>query len=303
MQRWPRDNQAELIRFYGDPGRGEPERQLVPVVPPFKMYYGSTPVRHLMIHRKCAAAFKGAFDKIWSYYGRDQAVLDELRISRAAGTYNKRRIAGSSRWSNHAFGGALDLDAEHNGFGAGHGTMPLAVVAAFKSEGMRWGGDYHNRTDPMHFEACDGGQPVKTFEEWLDFYGLPPAYAPAEGPQGLLGAPAGVPENGVVTDDDQTAVDESASTTEAYPSTPSPIKAVVRQGAGVALPAGALVVDKLNDAVQDAAQQAVVSATKHVNLVDVLSHAASKPTFWIALVIMVVAIYAIWIRYGEHKVA
>jgi hypothetical protein len=32
--------------------------------------------------------------------------------------------------------------------------MPEAVVACFKAQGALWGGDYHGRTDPMHFEFC-----------------------------------------------------------------------------------------------------------------------------------------------------
>jgi hypothetical protein len=31
--------------------------------------------------------------------------------------------------------------------------MPADVVALFKAEGWRWGGDYHGRKDWMHFEA------------------------------------------------------------------------------------------------------------------------------------------------------
>ena len=47
------------------------------------------------------------------------------------------------------------------------------MIAAFKAEGARWGGDYKGRTDPMHFEFCASGEPVRTFEQWLAFYGVP----------------------------------------------------------------------------------------------------------------------------------
>lgn len=162
MANWPRDNQAELIKFYGDPGRGEVDRQLVRVVPPFKMYFNGRQLKSLGFHKKAAPALKAALNEIWEHYGRDQATLDRLGISNCAGTYNPRYVRGSkTKWSNHAYGAAIDLAAGENGFNAadadhdGHpGTIPQPVVQAFKRQGARWGGDYKRRRDPMHFEFC-----------------------------------------------------------------------------------------------------------------------------------------------------
>lgn len=172
---FPKDNPAALNAFYGDPGSGETAKRLVPVIPPFKFTYEGKPFSRFMVHEKCAAAFKRALDKIWDYYGHDQAAVDRLHISRTAGTFNVRKIAGSDRYSNHSYGAAVDINSEENGFNTGQGTMPKPVVAAFKSEGFAWGGDYKGRTDPMHFEAVDRGEPVRTFAEWLAFYNCPPA--------------------------------------------------------------------------------------------------------------------------------
>ena len=160
MSRWPHDDPASLAAFYGNPDRDEPGSRLVPVTPPFQMYYDGKPVEHIMFHEKAAPALKEALEAIWEYYGKDQARIDALRISRYSGSYNRRRIAGSTKWSNHAYGAAIDLDAEHNGFNTGHGTMPKAVVDCFKSTGALWGGDYRGRTDPMHFEYCSRGVEV-----------------------------------------------------------------------------------------------------------------------------------------------
>lgn len=159
MSIWPRDNEAALKAFYGNPETGEVERQLVKVVPPFQMYYAGKPVKSLLIHKKAASAFMAMFNAIWEASGRDQAKLDKLRVSHTAGTYNKRKIANSNRWSNHAFGAAWDVDAEHNGFNTGRGTIPQFVIDAAYAQGFRWGGDYTGRTDPMHFEACWDGKP------------------------------------------------------------------------------------------------------------------------------------------------
>jgi D-alanyl-D-alanine carboxypeptidase len=162
---WPRDNQDALIAFYGNPGSAALESQLVPVVPPFRMTYEGKPIGSIKFHQKAAGALLAALNEIWEAYGKDQSKIDAAGISRYDGAYNPRKIRGSAKWSNHAFGAAIDINARENGFGTGHGTMPQIVVDAFKRQGARWGGDYKHRTDPMHFEFCGGGraaaQPTK----------------------------------------------------------------------------------------------------------------------------------------------
>lgn len=167
MSKWPADNQAALLKFYGTPG-ADVEHQLVPVIPPFRMYYERKPIKQIMFHRKAADALRAALNEIWEKSGRDQAKLDQLGVSNYSGAYNPRFIRGSSsKWSNHAYGAAIDINAEKNGFNTGHGNMPQFVIDAFKRQGARWGGDYHGRTDPMHFEFCDPGpsRPVTLFDE------------------------------------------------------------------------------------------------------------------------------------------
>lgn len=155
MTKWPADNQQALIAFYGTPGP-DVERQLVPVVPPFQMYYDGKPIKSIRFHRLAAPALAAALKEIWEHYDRDQRKIDALGISKYAGAYNPRKVRGSAtKWSNHAYGAAIDLNAEENGFGKGHGSIPQPVIDAFKRQGARWGGDYRGRTDPMHFEFCD----------------------------------------------------------------------------------------------------------------------------------------------------
>lgn len=163
MPRWPHDDPASLAAFYGDPDRGEPGARLVPVTPPFTMYYAGKPVPHIKFHAKAAPALQAALNEIWDKCQRSQAKVDGLRLSVFSGAYNPRYVRGyepgnpqgrTPRWSNHAYGAAIDFDADHNGFNTGHGTMPQIAVDAFKRQGALWGGDYHGRTDPMHFEFC-----------------------------------------------------------------------------------------------------------------------------------------------------
>jgi hypothetical protein len=164
---WPDDNQDALMAFYGTPKTEELESQLVDVVPPFEMTFtddnGKTsPTRSFKVHGKCAGAMRAALQEIWENCGKDQAKINALGIQRYDGTYFPRMIRGSTtKWSNHAFGAAIDLAAADNGMGTGHGKMPQIVIDAFKRQGARWGGDFHTRTDPMHFEFCGGGKVVE----------------------------------------------------------------------------------------------------------------------------------------------
>lgn len=158
MSRWPADTPRALNAFYGDPAEGEPGRQLVPVVPPFRMTYEGRPIKSIQFHKKAAEALLAALNDIWDHYGRDQKTIDALGISKFAGSYNPRKIRGSNtRWSNHAYGAAIDLNAEENGLYQ-KGNMPEPVIEAFERQGARWGGNYSGRKDPMHFEFVDNGK-------------------------------------------------------------------------------------------------------------------------------------------------
>jgi hypothetical protein len=72
------------------------------------------------------------------------------------GCFNVRNIRGVQGVpSLHAFGLAIDLNAETNQLGT-EGDMPMEIVQIFKHHGMFWGGDFIHRKDPMHFELTDG---------------------------------------------------------------------------------------------------------------------------------------------------
>ncbi|WP_353953437.1 peptidoglycan-binding protein [Knoellia sp. S7-12] len=71
--------------------------------------------------------------------------------------YNYRVISGSTSFSNHASGTAIDCNAPRHPLGAS-GTFSSAQVSRIRSilsycNGVvRWGGDYSGRKDEMHFE-------------------------------------------------------------------------------------------------------------------------------------------------------
>ena len=161
--KWPHDDMASLVAFYGDPRRKGFTDNLVLVKPPWRMTFDGKPIKGVQIHRKCSASLKAVFDDIWEQCDQDEDKLPDGAVV-FDGSYNFRPIRGSSRLSCHAFGAALDLDAQHNGLGR-RGNMSPIVINAFKREGWFWGGDFTSRKDPMHFQAAHEGRQIASLDE------------------------------------------------------------------------------------------------------------------------------------------
>lgn len=163
MNEWPLEHDA--LSFYGDP-RGDNGSfsaawaldNLVHVPCPWTLHMGEVPIPHIAIHKLCAESLGRVLLNTWDRMGRSQSNVDKAGFSVFSGSFNYRCIRGSSVISMHAFGAAIDWDASDNpmGFGKlGHKfTDGTPLIAAFKEEGWRWGGDYHGRVDYMHVEAC-----------------------------------------------------------------------------------------------------------------------------------------------------
>jgi hypothetical protein len=186
MTAWPKDTQAARNSFYGDPGKGQIAGQMVPVVPPFAMYYEGKKIKSIQFHRKAAPALLAALNEIWDYCQHDQKKIDAAGVSKYAGAYNHRLVRGSkTKWSNHAYAAAIDLNAGENALGVSKGTMPQFVVDAFCRQGWMWGGWYSTRPDWMHFEAVDNGgrKPKSAAPIWPRTQGIlstPETDAPAD---------------------------------------------------------------------------------------------------------------------------
>lgn len=150
---WPKDTTEAKMAFYGD--FREPhwqELNLTHIMPPFVMYYAKVKLTHgIMVHRKIVAPMLAVLGEIWLSCDRDQKKVDSTGASDYAGCFNIRRIQGSNNWSNHSWACAIDLSPGTNGFNM-KPTIGNVVIAAFKRQGARWGGDYVGRKDPMHFE-------------------------------------------------------------------------------------------------------------------------------------------------------
>ncbi|GAA2605491.1 M15 family metallopeptidase [Paractinoplanes durhamensis] len=96
--------------------------------------------------------------------GQFHRTVEPLHAGQCWG-YAYRRIRGSTVFSNHASGTAIDLNAPAHPMGAEGTFTPKQVVAirrilAFCNGTVRWGGDYHGRTDEMHFEIVGNASDV-----------------------------------------------------------------------------------------------------------------------------------------------
>jgi hypothetical protein len=88
-------------------------------------------------------------------------------------SFNGRKMRGSSSWSMHAYGLAVDIDPAENPYVNGNTVIPEGfdayldrtrdeegmlhssdvVVEAFESIGWKWGGDWTRPKDYMHFSS------------------------------------------------------------------------------------------------------------------------------------------------------
>lgn len=160
---WPA--QHECDKFFGNPrGRNGTasikwEREnLVPVVPPYQMFYAGKPIKSFRMHRKCAAATLKALSAIRDATKGDKALLTESGANVFGGSFNYRLMRGGNRLSMHSYGCAIDLDPARNAF---HDTTPNFlkypfIIKAFEDVGAVWGGRWSGRAcDGMHFQFAN----------------------------------------------------------------------------------------------------------------------------------------------------
>lgn len=143
-------------------------------------YEGNATVGVLVLHADhvddAVSVFERLFDAgfpiesmrpITDFAGDDNA---SMRANNSS-AFNCRVIAGTSRWSQHAYGGAIDINPLVNPWVRGDqvdppegsayldrdATVPGLIVAgdvvteAFASIGWGWGGDWQNSLDYQHF--------------------------------------------------------------------------------------------------------------------------------------------------------
>lgn len=124
---------------------------------------GELKTKNVRIHKAIAQEVQEIFDEIQKSGFRAYNI----------GTYNYRKIAGSSKLSNHAYGLAVDINPTENYCIRSDGTVISGsfwkpyenqysipadgpVVNAFKARGWDWGGDWRSKKDYMHFSKNGG---------------------------------------------------------------------------------------------------------------------------------------------------
>lgn len=137
----------------------------------------------LVVNRDVAASARTALRSLYrlrypirrmrlvdAYGGDDHRSMDADNTS----AFNCRTVAGTGRWSEHAYGRALDLNPVENPYvtASGYVSPPAgapfahrsarapgvvhaggAVVRAFARAGWRWGGDWDWPKDYQHFST------------------------------------------------------------------------------------------------------------------------------------------------------
>lgn len=149
---------AQNNSIFGRHGTGNYNPPTTTIILPFTVYYESSPVLKIAPHEKAADAFRGFFQRLAELYPTTQSRSD-AGVTTYDGLYNPRLMRGSSTtWSMHAWGIAIDLNANENLLKYSwptQGTMPLEVMECAAKEGLWSLGGMENR-DAMHFEATSG---------------------------------------------------------------------------------------------------------------------------------------------------
>jgi len=147
---WPNSDQASLRDFFGEPGD---EKNLVVIEFPFPMFYDGQRVTRTRVHRKCADSLLRVMAAIRDEIARNPDIRGEAEDY--GGVFNFRLKRGGSTYSLHAWGAAIDLDADDNTFRDSwpmKSDMPLEIMAAFAREGWLSAGAFWGY-DAMHFQA------------------------------------------------------------------------------------------------------------------------------------------------------
>ena len=107
-------------------------------------------------------------DVSWNIRNHISADLKEQALYPGIGGYNCRYVEGTTSWSVHAFGAAIDINWQRNPRGAttwnGVGAdgrnykkyLPNLWKGAYPGHNFYWGKNFSTIPDPMHFQYVTG---------------------------------------------------------------------------------------------------------------------------------------------------
>jgi poly-gamma-glutamate synthesis protein (capsule biosynthesis protein) len=185
VSRLPPDVRERIVGSSWHEGCPVPLRRLRYIRVSFHRFDGSKREGRLIIHRSQAHKVVRVMHKLWraDYPIRRMRLVDaygasDRRSMRADNTsaFNCRYVAGTSSWSMHAYGKAIDLNPVENPYVSGSHVSPKngakyadrcchpaiihpddEVVRAFASVGWGWGGSWSGGTkDYQHFSTTGG---------------------------------------------------------------------------------------------------------------------------------------------------
>jgi len=119
---WP--TQAEVRRGTSIFGRAGCEADLVPLPPPYPLYYEGKAVRSIRVHRLIAKHVQEALAEVLAAYG--QETIRQLGLDVYGGSYNYRATSSGAALSMHAWGIALDFSPTANAL---HYKAPRASLS------------------------------------------------------------------------------------------------------------------------------------------------------------------------------
>ncbi len=147
---WPRSDMASMREFYG---RAGDETNLVNLTPPYTMLYEGRSIKTLRCHKLVAPSLGRVLLALKDLQKTAEEMADEAQDY--GGCFNFRPKRGGTSLSMHAWGAAIDLDADDNTFRDSwpmQADMPLEIMEAFAREGWISAGAFWGY-DAMHFQA------------------------------------------------------------------------------------------------------------------------------------------------------
>lgn len=157
----PKGDRESLNAYFGPPVPGY--QHLTTIRTPYKMKLSwqlAQVVSKISCHKRIAEPLLASLERLLDVFGPDG--IAEHGLDLYAGVYNHRKIRGGSKsWSLHAYGAAIDINPDVNGFSTpwradrigqpGYASMPIRAMECFEAEGFISGGRAWGR-DAMHFQ-------------------------------------------------------------------------------------------------------------------------------------------------------
>jgi len=109
---WPKQQQEELIAFYGQPGDSAQLTRLQLPYPHKLAWDKRTIINSFQCHKKVHDSMKAVLSKVLDVYGIEE--IRRLGLDTWSGCVNVRKMRGGTQWSMHSWGIAVDYDDENN---------------------------------------------------------------------------------------------------------------------------------------------------------------------------------------------